>query len=90
MFMKVGIITWFKYENYGTVLQAIALQRYLRNIGHQVELLNFELDDSASIKKRNKLKITSRVYFKLAKILYDLQKKFIVKNLKKNLLNLKK
>ena len=29
--MKIGIITWFKYENYGTILQAIALQRYLRN-----------------------------------------------------------
>ena len=39
--MKIGIITWFTYENYGTKLQAIALQRYLRNLGHYVQLINF-------------------------------------------------
>lgn len=39
--MNIGIITWFSYENYGTKLQAIALQRYLRNLGHNVRLINF-------------------------------------------------
>ena len=39
--MNIGIITWFRYENYGTKLQAIALQGYLRNLGYNVELLNF-------------------------------------------------
>lgn len=28
---KIGVITWFRYENYGTALQAIALQEYLRS-----------------------------------------------------------
>lgn len=28
--MKIGIITWFTYENYGTKLQALALQEYLK------------------------------------------------------------
>lgn len=40
--MRIAIITWFSYENYGTKLQAIALQKYLRNLGYYVELLNFE------------------------------------------------
>lgn len=39
--MKIGIITWFQGDNYGTNLQAIALQRYLREQGYDVELLNF-------------------------------------------------
>lgn len=39
--MKVGIITWFTYENYGTKLQAIALQRYLKNKKLNPVLLNF-------------------------------------------------
>ena len=39
--MNIGVITWFSYENYGTKLQAIALQRYLKNMGHHVQLLNF-------------------------------------------------
>ncbi|WP_367333046.1 polysaccharide pyruvyl transferase family protein [Limosilactobacillus sp.] len=28
---KIGVITWFRYENYGTVLQAVALQEYLKS-----------------------------------------------------------
>lgn len=39
--MKLGIITWFDGPNYGTNLQAIALQRYLRNCGYHVEIINF-------------------------------------------------
>lgn len=39
--MKIGIVTWFHYENYGTKLQAIALQHYIRKLGHEVELINF-------------------------------------------------
>lgn len=40
--MKIGIITWFTYENYGTKLQALALQEYLKKQGCSVELLNFQ------------------------------------------------
>lgn len=34
--MKIGIITFYKTINYGAVLQAYALQAYLRQLGHQV------------------------------------------------------
>lgn len=50
--MKIGIITWFNYHNYGTKLQAIALQKYLRKCGHEVMLLNFSLDDSKNIYRK--------------------------------------
>ena len=49
--MKIGIITWFKYENYGTKLQAIALQQYLKKLNYSVDLINFEVDDQANISK---------------------------------------
>ena len=42
--MKIGIITWFGGGNYGTNLQAIALQGYLRKLGYSVQLLNFEIE----------------------------------------------
>ena len=29
--MKVAVITWFRDMNYGTILQAFAMQRYLEN-----------------------------------------------------------
>nr|WP_300832698.1 polysaccharide pyruvyl transferase family protein [uncultured Acetatifactor sp.] len=41
--MKIGIITWFTGPNLGTSLQAIALQRYLRNAGYEVEVINYEV-----------------------------------------------
>lgn len=41
--MKIGIITWFTGPNYGTNLQAIALQYYLRSRGYEVNLINYEV-----------------------------------------------
>lgn len=43
--MKIGVITWFHYENYGTVLQAIALQEYLKSIGTEPALIDFHLPE---------------------------------------------
>jgi hypothetical protein len=75
--MKVGVVTWFKYENYGTVLQAIALQNYLKKLNYNVELINFSLDDSINIKKNKFDNIFSRVILKLNKIFFkkDFEKK---------------
>lgn len=42
--MKIGIITWFTGPNYGTNLQAIALQYYLRKEGHNVNIINYEVE----------------------------------------------
>lgn len=41
--MKIGVVTWFQSSNYGTCLQAIALQQYLRNLGYHVEIINFRV-----------------------------------------------
>lgn len=49
--MRIGIITWFTGPNYGTNLQAIALQYYLRKQGHEVELVNCEVE-SEHVKDR--------------------------------------
>lgn len=40
--MKAGIVTWFQYKNYGTVLQAYALQKYInsKNLA-ECELINY-------------------------------------------------
>lgn len=39
--MKIGIITFHAAYNYGSMLQAYALQSYLKSIGHYVEIINF-------------------------------------------------
>lgn len=39
--MKIGILTFHCAENVGAVLQALALQNYLKNRNHDVEILNY-------------------------------------------------
>lgn len=63
--MKIGIITWFTGPNYGTNLQAIALQYYLRNHGYEVNIINYEVPPSKSVKERKNL---------LKRIIYQPQK----------------
>ncbi|MBS5089086.1 polysaccharide pyruvyl transferase family protein [Streptococcus infantarius] len=41
--MKIGIITWFTGPNYGTNLQAIALQYFLHQQGNDVSIINYEV-----------------------------------------------
>lgn len=50
--MNIGIITWFKYENYGTKLQALALQEYLKKDGHSVVLIDFVIPETDKKKVR--------------------------------------
>ena len=40
--MNIGILTFFESDNYGTVLQAFALQHYLETKCHSVELLRIK------------------------------------------------
>lgn len=39
--MKIGIMTYHFAINYGAVLQCYALQQYLKELGHEVEIINF-------------------------------------------------
>lgn len=39
--MKIGIITFHAAFNYGSMLQAYALQTFLENAGHEVYIINF-------------------------------------------------
>lgn len=59
--MKLGIITWFTGSNYGTNLQAIALQYYLRNQGYEVNIINYEVPPP-NVKKEKKSFIKKLLY----------------------------
>ena len=39
--MKIAIMTWFHYRNYGTALQVSALSNYLTGVGHTVDVINY-------------------------------------------------
>lgn len=40
--MRIGVMTFFESDNYGTVLQAYALQTYLEKLGHSVQLIQLK------------------------------------------------
>ena len=39
---KVGLMTWFSHNNYGSVLQAFALKKIIESHGYNVEFINYE------------------------------------------------
>ena len=39
--MKIGIITFHFAHNQGAVLQCYALQKYLTNLGHEVQIIDY-------------------------------------------------
>lgn len=56
--MKIGIVTYNSAHNYGAVLQAWALQKYLEKEGHQVEIVNYRpwvIDDVYAMAKKKKI-----------------------------------
>lgn len=39
---KVGVMTWFSHNNYGSVLQAFALKKIIEKNGYDVEFINYK------------------------------------------------
>lgn len=54
---SVGIITYHQYYNYGTMLQALALQKKIDQLGYRAELIDFKQDNSRSKAEMLKLRI---------------------------------
>lgn len=57
---NIGVITWFSGPNYGTNLQAIALQKVLRKLGYNSELINFTPPE---ILKKKELSEKLKIFF---------------------------
>ncbi len=66
--MKIGILTFFESTNYGTVLQAYALQKYLTDCGHEVELVHIKRNIHSGSK-----------YFRMQTVSYSFLDKLVIK-----------
>lgn len=49
--MKIGLCTPYKIDNYGTKLQAYAVQEKIKGLGYEVEIVNFDRRSDFRIKK---------------------------------------
>lgn len=79
--MKIGVLTYYRVLNYGAVLQAYALQKMLKSIGHDVYLINYQPIEltkpynSIALKQLRRFSYVSKIYRR--KFLYSPFKKFI-------------
>jgi len=78
--MKLGIVTWFHYINYGTALQAYALQKFLKSKGYYCVLINYIPKNETFIEKiksgNYRKKIVSKIeYYRFKSLKYDVKKK---------------
>ena len=78
--MKIGILTiWHSNDNYGQILQCYALQRYLRNCGHDAFLIKTHNDTEVQYSKKKRIigimrKIFTYRYWSLLFFRYKLMK----------------
>lgn len=74
--MKIGILTfWWSEDNYGQQLQAYALQRYLRDAGHDAFLIRYNL--LGDLPKNNPIKKIYKAFnpVKLVRFFINLRNK---------------
>ncbi len=65
---KIGILTWHYYNNFGSALQSYALQKTIKDLGFQAEIINYrniKYNGSPIIRKIEKNK---RIFYVICKI----------------------
>ena len=64
---KTATVTWIKYNNFGTLLQAYALQQYILSLGYENHILN-DKTIPLSIKPITKYKRTKQIIKKKSQV----------------------
>lgn len=91
---KIAILTWIFYPNFGSVLQAYALGKYLKNLGHEIKYINYfpntPFPKSTVEKLTNYDEIKSKFYTLLKNKNFSVDKDIIKrKDIFKNFINKK-
>lgn len=75
--MKIGILTMNYKSNYGGILQCVALQNLLENMGHDVEVVRYQPVDKGRLWRKIKLLLSGVPLSIAGQYLYDIGKDFI-------------
>ena len=94
--MKIGIITFYQFYNYGALLQAYALEQFVKGLDKdfEVELINFKNTQNGSIlgipfdKIRNLPQFFKSIVAKLVDIPFKLPKKINFDRFRKKFMNI--
>ena len=77
---KIGLITFHESDNYGTCLQALAMQKNIEDLGYTCELIPFKRNTLAKNKKPN---VFERIRFLLSE--YGLNNLILINKIKNDL-----
>lgn len=66
--MIIGIVTWYKYGNFGSVLQVYALQQAIKKLGYDNNIIQYHGNQYISKKRTNLTELNQRVIRKIKKI----------------------
>lgn len=72
--MKIAIMTWYSYVNYGTALQVTALSEYLKNKGHDVDIIDYP-------PRENSMDMISSVYGRIISKVFKKIRNFLNSNI---------
>lgn len=67
---KIAIITWFRYKNYGSILQAYALGTYLKDCGYDVSYIDYIPNKQFPKPLINRI-ISDEFHSKIKEIIFD-------------------
>ncbi len=71
--LKAGIVTFASAHNYGALLQAYAMQRYLENLGIEAHIINYRPKEIDNVYKLYRIKKTKnfpkKVIMKISKVI---------------------
>ena len=51
--MRIGLVTWYEVANYGSALQAYALQRLISDAGYESTILRHSVHEPAAPARRD-------------------------------------
>ena len=73
--MKIGIMTfWWSNDNYGQLLQCYALQKYLRDAGHDAFLIRYKNEEKSPLWRRLLKALNPVLLYKYIKHLFHSEK----------------
>lgn len=65
MLKRIAIITWYDYQNYGTALQAVALNGAIRKLGYEALDIKYDPRPFQSYRSNTKTKLSQRLIGKI-------------------------
>ena len=66
---KIGLMTWFSYDNFGSLLQCKATMKTVKKLGYEIELINY-LPKTAYKKYDTYLSLSKKAIKKNSKKIY--------------------